>query len=208
MIAPRPTADFEPQLVLLLYGDPNDAVTRALVEGRSKLGWPLLAVSSQQLIDGVEFGDVWTVAGRRIEPQHTAVINRLPLSDRLDAGRCVGRRPDRSPGLVEPAPRRARPVRLCVVAPHGHVDHGLLRLAARPVGRPAATGAGPAGARPFGAVAAARLARHRVCGQPLHALQPRQAARRGADGRAAGHRAARLCRCRKGAWSTWRRSAS
>ena len=84
MIAPRPTADFEPHLVLLLVGDRNDAVTRALVEGRSKLGWPLMAVSSQQLIDGVEFGDVWTVAGRRIEPQHTAVINRLPLSDRLD----------------------------------------------------------------------------------------------------------------------------
>jgi hypothetical protein len=66
MIVPRPSADFEPQLVLLLYGDPNDAVTRALVDGRSQLGWPLVAVSSQQLLDGIELKDAWTVAGRRV----------------------------------------------------------------------------------------------------------------------------------------------
>ena len=70
--------------MLLLYGDPNDAVTRALVEGRSQLGWPLVAVSTQQLLDDVELEDAWTVAGRRVEPQHTAVINRLPLEDRLE----------------------------------------------------------------------------------------------------------------------------
>jgi hypothetical protein len=86
MIGSRPSAEFEPQLVLLLYGDPHDAVTRALVEGRSQLGWPLVAVSTQQLLDGVELKDVWTVAGRRVEPQHTAVINRLPLGDRLEPG--------------------------------------------------------------------------------------------------------------------------
>lgn len=86
MIVPRPAVDFEPHLVLLLYGDPNDAVTRALVNGRSQLGWPLVAVSTQQLIDGIELGDAWTVAGRRVEPQHTAVINRLPLDDRLEPG--------------------------------------------------------------------------------------------------------------------------
>ena len=86
MIGSRPSAEFEPQLVLLLYGDPHDAVTRALVEGRSQLGWPLLAVSTQQLLDGVELEDNWTVAGRRVEPQHTAVINRLPLGDRLEPG--------------------------------------------------------------------------------------------------------------------------
>lgn len=86
MIVPSPTADFEPQLVLLLYGDPQDAVTRALAGGRSQLAWPLVAVSSQQLLDGIEINDVWTVAGRRIDPQHTAVINRLPLDDRLEPG--------------------------------------------------------------------------------------------------------------------------
>ncbi len=86
MIVPRPSADFEPDVVLLLYGDPNDAVTRALVSGRSQLGWPLVAVSTQQLIDAIELGDAWTVAGRRIEPQRTAVINRLPLGDRLEPG--------------------------------------------------------------------------------------------------------------------------
>ena len=86
MIAPRPSADFEPQLVLLLYGDPRDAVTHALVGGRSQLGWPLIAVATQELIDGIELGDAWTIAGRRVEPQHTAVINRLPLDDRLEPG--------------------------------------------------------------------------------------------------------------------------
>jgi len=84
MIVPPPPAEFEPQLVLLLHGDPDDAVTRALLTGRSQLGWPLVALSTQQLMDGVEFGDVWTVAGRRIEPERTALINRLPLGDRLE----------------------------------------------------------------------------------------------------------------------------
>lgn len=82
----RPATDFEPQLVLLLYGDPGDPVTRALVDDRSSLGRPLLAVSAQQLVDGVGLGDVWTVGGRRIEPRRTALINRLPLADRLEPG--------------------------------------------------------------------------------------------------------------------------
>ena len=84
MIAPSPSADFEPELVLLLYGDPNDGVTRALSSGATKLPWPVIALSAQQLLDGVELGDVWTVAGRRVEPERAAVINRLPLNDRLD----------------------------------------------------------------------------------------------------------------------------
>jgi hypothetical protein len=83
-IVPGPPARFAPHQVLLLYGDPADAVTRALLDGRARLGWPLVAVSSQQLLEEAVFGDVWTVAGRRIEPRHTAVINRLPLADRLD----------------------------------------------------------------------------------------------------------------------------
>jgi hypothetical protein len=86
MRVPRPSADFEPQLVLLLYGDPNDAVTRAFGDGRSQLGWPLVAVSAQQLLDGIELEGAWTIGGRRVEPQHTAVINRLPLADRLEPG--------------------------------------------------------------------------------------------------------------------------
>ena len=52
--------------------------------GRAQLGWPLVAVSTQELIDGIELGDAWTVAGRRVDPQRTAVINRLPLADRLE----------------------------------------------------------------------------------------------------------------------------
>jgi hypothetical protein len=86
MLVPRPSADFEPDLVLLLYSDPNDALTLALVSGRSQLGWPLVAVSTQQLIEVIELGAAWTVAGRRIEPQRTAMINRLPLGDRLEPG--------------------------------------------------------------------------------------------------------------------------
>ena len=84
MIAPRPSADFEPQLVLLLCGDPDDGVTRALVSGRAQLGWPLVTVSTQELIEGIELEDAWCVAGRRVDPQHTAVINRLPLDHRLE----------------------------------------------------------------------------------------------------------------------------
>ena len=86
MIAPRPSAEFEPRLVLLLYGDPNDGVTRALAQVGAQLGWPSIALSAQQLLDSVEFGDAWTIAGHRIEPQHTALINRLPLADRLESG--------------------------------------------------------------------------------------------------------------------------
>lgn len=86
MTIPPPSAEFEPQLVLLLHGDPQDAVTKALVSGRSKLGWPVLAVSARELLDTVEFGDAWTVAGRRVEPQHTALVNRLPLDARLETG--------------------------------------------------------------------------------------------------------------------------
>jgi hypothetical protein len=84
MIVPRPPADFEPDLVLLMHGDPNDAVTRALFSGRAQLGWPLVAVSAQEMLDGIELGDAWTVAGRRVDPRRTAVINRLPLADRLE----------------------------------------------------------------------------------------------------------------------------
>ena len=81
----RPT--FEPALVLLLHADPADAVTRALVDGRAPLGWPLTAVSVGQLLDAVEFGaDAWTVAGRRIDPQRTAIVNRLPIADHIEAG--------------------------------------------------------------------------------------------------------------------------
>lgn len=84
---------FEPRLVLLLVGDPGDPVTRALLEGRARLGWPLLPVSARQLLDETTFAaDAWTVAGRRVEPGRTAVVNRLPLGDRLDAaGDAVGR---------------------------------------------------------------------------------------------------------------------
>jgi len=84
MMVPPSSADFEPDLVLLLHGDPNDAVTRALVSGRAQLGWPLVAVSAQEMLDGIELGDAWTVAGRRVDPRRTAVINRLPLADRLE----------------------------------------------------------------------------------------------------------------------------
>jgi len=84
MTVPRPSADFEPDLVLLLHGDPNDAVTHALMSGRAQLGWPLVAVSAQQMLDGIELGDAWTVAGRRVDPQRTAVVNRLPAADRLE----------------------------------------------------------------------------------------------------------------------------
>ncbi len=84
MIVPRRSDDFEPDLVLLLYSDPHDAVTRALVSGRAQLGWPLVAVSAQQMLDGIELGAALTVAGRRVDPQRTAVINRLPLADRLE----------------------------------------------------------------------------------------------------------------------------
>lgn len=82
----RSSADFEPDLVLLLCGDPGDAVTRALVDHRLELGWPLAAIPARQLVDGVELGDAWMVAGRCVRPQRTALINRLPMADRLEPG--------------------------------------------------------------------------------------------------------------------------
>ncbi len=80
------TGDFEPQCVLLLYGDAGDPVARALLQGAARLGWPLVALSAQQLLDHVAPGDVWTVAGRTFAPRRTALINRLPLADRLEPG--------------------------------------------------------------------------------------------------------------------------
>ena len=77
MIVPRPSADFEPDVVLLLYGDPNDAVTHALVSGRSQLGWPLVAVSTQQLIDagGKVHEAVW-----QLDPIDLRARNRARIS--------------------------------------------------------------------------------------------------------------------------------
>ncbi|NUZ06678.1 hypothetical protein [Piscinibacter koreensis] len=86
MTVPTPSADFEPELVLLLCSDPADAVTRALMQKRASLGWPLIALSAQQLIDGIELGTRWVVDGRRVDPDRTALINRLPLGDRLEPG--------------------------------------------------------------------------------------------------------------------------
>ena len=117
------------------------------------------------------------------------------------------RRHDGSPSAVEPAARGTRPVPLRVVAADRHFDHGLPRLAARSVGRPAATGAGAAGARPFGAVAAARPARHRVRGQPLDAVQPGQAPRPGAWRPGCRLRCGSTTSCPRDRWSIWRKLA-
>src|SRR3954466_14962430 len=84
MTGPSRSPDFEPDLVLLLCGDPGDPVTRALVQNRSQLGWPLTVISTEQLLDDVELGEAWTVSGRRAEPDRTAIINRLPMADRLE----------------------------------------------------------------------------------------------------------------------------
>lgn len=89
--ASAPTAGaarpFVPEQVLLLWSDPADPVVRAFADGRARLPWPMAAVSAQQLLDGVALGDrAWTVDGRRIDPRRTALINRLPVSDRLEPG--------------------------------------------------------------------------------------------------------------------------
>lgn len=76
----------DPQLVLLLVGDPGDAVSRALLDGRAGLERPLVAVSAERLVDVLGVGDAWTVEGHRVDPTRTALINRLPWSGRLVPG--------------------------------------------------------------------------------------------------------------------------
>src|SRR4051794_12867939 len=100
-------------------------------------------------------------------------------------------------GAVEPAARGARPLRLRVLVADGDFDHGLLRLAARPVGRPAATGARAAGPRAFGPGAAACAARHGFFGEPLDAVQPGPAAPGGAGRRPCGRGTTRLRAARR-----------
>jgi hypothetical protein len=86
----RPAPGFQPDLVLLLVGDPNDAVARAVIGGASQLGWPVVALALEQLVDELEFGgEAWTVGGRRIDPQRTALVNRLPMSDRLEVAQAA-----------------------------------------------------------------------------------------------------------------------
>ena len=80
------SAGADPQRVLLLVGDPADAVSRALLASPSRLGRPLLALTAEQLLEGVEIGEAWTVGGRRVDPPRTALVNRLPWGDRLVPG--------------------------------------------------------------------------------------------------------------------------
>jgi hypothetical protein len=66
-----------PNLILLLYTDPADAVARALVEQSARLHCEVVAMSLAQLVDEVIVGAVWQWAGRTIDPARTAVVNRL-----------------------------------------------------------------------------------------------------------------------------------
>lgn len=75
------------QLLLLLYADPDDAVIRVLLERRLQPGLEVLPVPVRTLLEAVTFDPSgWTVGGRHIDPATTAVVNRLPLADRLMSG--------------------------------------------------------------------------------------------------------------------------
>ena len=66
-----------PNLILLLYTDPADAVATALVEQSERLHCEVVAMSLSQLIDEAIVGAVWKWAGRTIDPSRTAVVNRF-----------------------------------------------------------------------------------------------------------------------------------
>jgi len=63
--------------ILLLYADGADAVARAVTSQAPRLGAELIAISLDELVRDVEFGDRWRWRGRVIDPTRTAVVNRL-----------------------------------------------------------------------------------------------------------------------------------
>ncbi|HET7032185.1 MAG TPA: hypothetical protein VFJ48_03605 [Casimicrobiaceae bacterium] len=73
-----------PNLILLLYSDPADAATRALVEQAARLPCEILPISLSQLLDEAVIGSVWKCSGRTIDPSRTAVVNRLVFMESDD----------------------------------------------------------------------------------------------------------------------------
>ena len=80
---PEARADrFAPADVLLLYADAADPVTRTLISNDAVLGWPVTALSLEQLMSDVRFASAgWEIGTRKIDPSRTAVVNRLPITD-------------------------------------------------------------------------------------------------------------------------------
>lgn len=74
-------AEFDPTLILLLRGDPADAVSRALIADVSGLGRQLVVVPAEQLFERIRFGPTWTLDGQSIDPSRIAVVSRLPMTD-------------------------------------------------------------------------------------------------------------------------------
>jgi hypothetical protein len=67
----------QPDLILLLYSDPTDAVVRVVIEQAARLNCEILPMSVSQLLEEVVIGSVWKWAGRTIDPGRTATVNRL-----------------------------------------------------------------------------------------------------------------------------------
>lgn len=63
--------------LLLLYSDRSDPVSRVLLEQPGRFDREVIAISAEQLADEVTIGPQWTWSGRVIDPERTAVVNRL-----------------------------------------------------------------------------------------------------------------------------------
>ena len=68
-----------PDLLLLLYDDPTEPVTAAVLGHPAAFGIELVAMSAAQLVGEATVGQRWQWRGRTIEPARTAVINRLTM---------------------------------------------------------------------------------------------------------------------------------
>ena len=81
MTAATEPENVPPELVIVLYSDPRDAVTAAVMHNAHRFACPVLAIGFTELIDSLVVNPCWSWHGRSIDPLRTAVINRLTSFD-------------------------------------------------------------------------------------------------------------------------------
>jgi hypothetical protein len=66
-----------PELLLLLYTDRSEPVTRVILDHADRFGRDVVALSLPQLLHEVSVGTTWKWKDHEIVPARTAVVNRL-----------------------------------------------------------------------------------------------------------------------------------
>jgi hypothetical protein len=75
--------------VLVLYGDPADAPTRAILGNAKRLRRDVIGMSLAELVTEAQVGATWEWRGSSIDPGRTALVNRLAAPDGAQAAPAV-----------------------------------------------------------------------------------------------------------------------